>query len=402
MHRLSITLGKGKVLLVKGKAHAVCKGDVSLLGVNMNGRSISIRYGKILPFEADSDDASVMLELYDGEYSVRDASEGLGTSIWRYAEQVFEHYTNSNIRPFKVMLIGGTDSGKSTLTSYIANLALTRGLRVGIVDADIGQGDIAPPACMGSCILNDYIFDLRDVKGSNYYFIGKLSPMGIEGYVIQGLKHLIGNVKSDICIINTDGYIDDYGSIYKIRMVDAVKPDMVVILGSFNNMQDVKSICKSILNLSIPREVYKSRGDRIARRVEQYRRFINADNSRLTTFRINSKEYEFIGKSVVMMSNKGNYNYKPINNIKRLKDYDDYDTLILSASILNGMFVALSMYNTTVGFGLILSVIDGYVKMMSSYEGEFDKILLSNIRLNNTLSTEYTIPLPLLYNYHPQ
>jgi polynucleotide 5'-hydroxyl-kinase GRC3/NOL9 len=393
MLKLSITLERGKVLLVKGKAYASCKGDVSLLGVNVNGRSINIRHGKILPFEANSDNALVMLELYNGEYSIKDASEGLGTSIWRCVEHVFEYYANSNIRPFKVMLIGATDSGKSTLSTYIANLALARGLKVCIVDADIGQGDIAPPACMGSCILNDYTFDLRDVKGGNcnYYFIGKLSPMGIEGYVIQGLKYLISNVKSDICIVNTDGYIDGYGSIYKVRMIDVVKPEVVVILGNFT--YDVKGVCQNVLNLPTPSEVYKSKEDRVARRIEQYRRFINPDNSRLLTFRISSKVYELMGKRVIIMSNKSNHDYNSIRGFKDDELKKD-DALTLSASILNGMFVALSMYNTTVGFGLILSSTDGYVRMMSSYEGEFDKIILSSIRLDSNLSMESIIPLP--------
>ncbi len=393
MLKLSITLERGKVLLVKGKAYASCKGDVSLLGVNVNGRSINIRHGKILPFEANSDNALVMLELYNGEYSIKDASEGLGTSIWRCVEHVFEYYANSNIRPFKVMLIGATDSGKSTLSTYIANLALARGLKVCIVDADIGQGDIAPPACMGSCILNDYTFDLRDVKGGNcnYYFIGKLSPMGIEGYVIQGLKYLISNVKSDICIVNTDGYIDGYGSIYKVRMIDVVKPEVVVILGNFT--YDVKGVCQNVLNLPTPSEVYKSKEDRVARRIEQYRRFINPDNSRLLTFRISSKVYELMGKRVIIMSNKSNHDYNSIRGFKDDELKKD-DALTLNASILNGMFVALSMYNTTVGFGLILSSTDGYVRMMSSYEGEFDKIILSSIRLDSNLSMESIIPLP--------
>jgi polynucleotide 5'-hydroxyl-kinase GRC3/NOL9 len=393
MLKLSVTLERGKVLLVKGKAYASCKGDVSLLGVNVNGRSINIRHGKILPFEANSDNALVMLELYNGEYSIKDASEGLGTSIWRCVEHVFEYYANSNIRPFKVMLIGATDSGKSTLSTYIANLALARGLKVCIVDADIGQGDIAPPACMGSCILNDYTFDLRDVKGGNcnYYFIGKLSPMGIEGYVIQGLKYLISNVKSDICIVNTDGYIDGYGSIYKVRMIDVVKPEVVVILGNFT--YDVKGVCQNVLNLPTPSEVYKSKEDRVARRIEQYRRFINPDNSRLLTFRISSKVYELMGKRVIIMSNKSSHDYNSIRGFKDDELKKD-DALTLSASILNGMFVALSMYNTTVGFGLILSSTDGYVRMMSSYEGEFDKIILSSIRLDSNLSMESIIPLP--------
>ncbi len=360
---LKILLEKGKVLLVKGKGYVRCKGDAYLLGVNMDGRSISIRHGKILPIEAESN-ALVTLELDGGEYSIRDASEGIGTSMWRCIDKIFEHS-----RAFKVMLIGGTDAGKSTLSAYIANLALMRGLSTYLVDADIGQGDIAPPACMGSCMVNDYVFDLRDLKGSRYYFIGRLSPMGIEDYVIKGIKHLTSDVKSDICIVNTDGYIDGYGSVYKVRTVEEIKPDIVIVLGNF--VQDISRVCKNVLHLHAAREVYKSKGDRIARRLEQYKRFIS--DSSVITFRVNSKRYEFMGKNI------------RIGNMSK-------EASTIDASSIQGMFVALNIDDTTVGFGIILSV-DDNIKMMSSYEGEFDKILLSNIRLNNDMTAEHIIPL---------
>ncbi len=364
MLKILFMLEKGKVLLVKGKGYVRCKGEAYILGVNMDGRGISIRHGKILPIEAEGN-ALVMLELHGGEYSIRDACEGIGTNMWRRIDKIFEY------RPCKVMLIGGTDAGKSTLSTYLANLALMRGLSTYLVDADIGQGDIAPPACMGSCMVDDYVFDLRDLKGSRYYFIGRLSPMGIEDYVIQGIKHLTSDVRGDICIVNTDGYIDGHGSVYKVRMVEEIKPDMVIVLGNFT--QDISRVCKNVLYLPAAREVYKSKSDRIARRLEQYKRFIS--NSNIITFRVNSKRYEFMGKSVGIGS-----------TISK-------EVLTLDASSMQGMFVALNIDDTTVGFGLILSV-DDSIKMMSSYEGEFDKILLSNIRLNKDITAEYTIPLP--------
>jgi len=355
----SITITREDVLLLKGKAYALCTGDIHALGVDMDGRYISIRHGKIIPLESDS---SATIFIYEGEYSIRGKGERIGTSIWREVTRVFECMHN---RPYKVMLIGGTDSGKSTLSVYIANLALARGMKVSIIDGDIGQGDLAPPACMGSSMIRGYVLDLRDLIGEEYYFIGRLSPMGIEDHMVTGLKYLTEHAKGDICIINTDGYVDGYGLTYKSEMVDTIKPDVVI---TFDNY-DISSI-RNTDTITLPSaDVYKSRTDRVARRLEQYRRFLH--DGKIISFLLKSKRYEFLGKRVYF----------------RVDD-------AVSRDVLKGMFVALSICDSIVGFGLVSSVDGSTVNMVSNYEGEFDKVILSNVGLDDRISVEYNIQLP--------
>ncbi len=355
----SITITREDVLLLKGKAYALCVGDIHALGVDMDGRYVSIRHGKIIPLESDSR-ATVII--YEGEYSIRGKGERIGTSIWRDVTRVFECVQN---RPYKVMLIGGTDSGKSTLSVYIANLALARGMKVSIIDGDIGQGDLAPPTCMGSSMIRGYLLDLRDLMGEEYYFIGRLSPMGIEEQVITGLKYLTEHAKGDICIINTDGYVDGYGLKYKSEMVDTIKPDVVITFDKY----DISSIRNTNIITLPSADVYKSRVDRVARRLEQYRRFLH--DGKVISFLIKSKRYEFLGKRVYL----------------RVDD-------VVSRDVLKGMFVALSICDSVVGFGLVSSVDGSTVNMMSNYEGEFDKVILSNVGLDDRISVEYNIQLP--------
>lgn len=49
-------------------------------------------------------------------------------------------------KPSKVMLIGPTDSGKSTLLTFLANKLIEMGLGVAVVDGDVGgqKGGILP------------------------------------------------------------------------------------------------------------------------------------------------------------------------------------------------------------------------------------------------------------------
>ncbi len=53
----------------------------------------------------------------------------------------------------RVMIVGATDSGKSTLASILCNYAL-RAQRTPIyVDVDVGQNALAPPGCVAACQL---------------------------------------------------------------------------------------------------------------------------------------------------------------------------------------------------------------------------------------------------------
>ncbi|MGC8973282.1 MAG: Clp1/GlmU family protein, partial [Thermoproteus sp.] len=48
------------------------------------------------------------------------------------------------------VVIGAIDVGKSTMTAVLANKALSRGLRVAVIDADVGQNDIGPPTTISA------------------------------------------------------------------------------------------------------------------------------------------------------------------------------------------------------------------------------------------------------------
>jgi polynucleotide 5'-hydroxyl-kinase GRC3/NOL9 len=77
------------------------------------------------------------------------------------------------------MLAGGSDTGKSTLSTYLANVALAHGARPCMIDGDIGQGDLAPPAAIGAAALFRQVTDLREVSSSMFEFVGSISPAGV-------------------------------------------------------------------------------------------------------------------------------------------------------------------------------------------------------------------------------
>ena len=74
-----------------------------------------------------------------------------------------------------ILLLGDIDTGKSSLATFIVNSALKKGHKPAVIDADMGQGDLAPPAPIGGTIIEKPITDLRNIEAQFFEFIGILT-----------------------------------------------------------------------------------------------------------------------------------------------------------------------------------------------------------------------------------
>jgi polynucleotide 5'-hydroxyl-kinase GRC3/NOL9 len=183
----------------------------------------------------------------------------------------------------KVMVLGMTDVGKSTLCTYLTNNLLQRGLSSAVVDADIGQSDIGPPTTIGSSVPTASVSSLVDLKPDAIIFIGHTSPSQVETKIIDGLKRLSNRSEDSLTIINTDGWVLDPEAIsYKIRMITATKPDLVVGLANGTELQPILSGSGArSLSIDTAKEVLaRSRSDRREIRTASYRRFLEGASTR--------------------------------------------------------------------------------------------------------------------------
>ena len=80
---------------------------------------------------------------YQGDFWVLSHREA-GTKIWE--DIIHQIFCAMRTTPESILVTGPTDAGKTTLCTCILNQAINRGLRPAIIDADVGQGDLAPPA----------------------------------------------------------------------------------------------------------------------------------------------------------------------------------------------------------------------------------------------------------------
>ncbi|MGH7279683.1 MAG: Clp1/GlmU family protein, partial [Candidatus Rokuibacteriota bacterium] len=47
------------------------------------------------------------------------------------------------------LVVGESEAGKTSLVAALGNALIARGLSVAVVDADVGQSEIGPPATVG-------------------------------------------------------------------------------------------------------------------------------------------------------------------------------------------------------------------------------------------------------------
>jgi polynucleotide 5'-hydroxyl-kinase GRC3/NOL9 len=133
-----------------------------------------------------------------------------------------------------ILLLGATDTGKTTFLRWLANTLRAQGQRIAIVDADVGQSSVGPPTTIGLGLVGQPFQSLQELTPAALYFVGSTSPQGHFMPVVVGTKHMVDRaqrIEVDQVIVDTCGFIGaDGGQALKHYQIDLVNPDVVVCL----------------------------------------------------------------------------------------------------------------------------------------------------------------------------
>ncbi len=355
--------------MVKGPAAVAVDGTCHVLGSDVSGQTINIRAGKALPFEPCGRCRLRTRLGRGGRMWLADPSVA-GTTNWRdIARQV---PALAGGRKITVMLAGDTDTGKSTLSAYLANVALARGLAPCVIDGDIGQGDLAPPASIGAAALSKQVTDLRDVSASLFEFVGNTSPAGFERLVARKLRSILDRAGplGDICIINTDGYVRNGGVQYKLMIAKELRPDAIVCLGENPELlYAFRGGPWQVLRARPSSQAAKSRYERTSRRLRQFLRHVGGGSS---AAELSHVKFIYMGRlfSPLELSRPPIIQLEPEN--------------------LSRMFVGLGSNSRVVGFGIIVDITENSILVQTDVDS-FDRVYLSNIRLSRDRPVEIRI-----------
>jgi len=132
-----------------------------------------------------------------------------------------------------VFLLGAPDTGKTTLCKFLLEKALEKGLKVGYVDADVGQSTIGPPTTMGLSILEKKE-DLEALTPFKLYFLGATSPAQWLLRSVVGLRKLMDKALEsgvDFILIDTTGLVTgEVGFQLKFYEIEITNPTHLVAI----------------------------------------------------------------------------------------------------------------------------------------------------------------------------
>ncbi len=167
-----------------------------------------------------------------------------------------------------ILVIGATDRGKSTYCQFLSQTLLAAGERVAVVDADVGQKDIGPPATI-TLGYPQRDTSLTQAEPAAWYFVGAVSPARHLLAAVLGARQLVDAARAPRVIINTTGFVHGIGRILKGYKIEAIRPDVIVAIARGRELSAVLTPYRHYRTLRIsasPRAVTKTPEQRRANR----------------------------------------------------------------------------------------------------------------------------------------
>ena len=158
-------------------------------------------------------------------------------------------------RGVTVLLLGGTDTGKTYGARQIVGEFAQAGLSVAVIDCDLGQSEIGPPGTIGAgwAEPGQSYASLRDLVPLATYFVGAVSPARHQLDVCVGALQMARVAKKrrpDLILVDTDGLISGgLGRTYKRRLAELLLPSVVL---AFARGGELAPVLRPFRGLSTP------------------------------------------------------------------------------------------------------------------------------------------------------
>jgi polynucleotide 5'-hydroxyl-kinase GRC3/NOL9 len=226
---LQQTVEPDKTLLVDGPASvSIACGKVEVFGRKISvATRIVVRDGKRLPFFA-IEKSIFEISLGAGASTQEVAGSTIPESWYRMVQAVL----SIKQKPVTILVVGKTDSGKSSFCTYLVNKLVDEKSKVAVLDGDIGQSDIGPSGTVAFALTSKSVTELSELKFENAFFVGSTSPIRAIAKTIEGLALMKDEILKklvDYVVVNTNGWVaGDIAVRIKTSVINELKPDVIV------------------------------------------------------------------------------------------------------------------------------------------------------------------------------
>ncbi|MEW6002235.1 MAG: Clp1/GlmU family protein [Nitrospirota bacterium] len=197
------------------------------------------------------------------------------------------------------LLMGSTDSGKSTLARYLIEKLLSLNIVVSFVDSDIGQSSLSLPGTIGTKIFKRPS-DIEEFNAEKIFFVGSLNPAKRISLMIEGTKRIVDSVRetSEIVLVDTTGLVSgEYGRTLKIGKIRAIGPEHIIAIQRCDEIEHILTLVEdsTVHRLRASRLAKeRSREARIKYRKERFEKYF--DKKKMTEFFLNDVALFYNGK----------------------------------------------------------------------------------------------------------
>ncbi len=137
------------------------------------------------------------------------------------------------------IIIGATDSGKSTLAKYLLQRLISSNIKVCLIDSDVGQSSLGLPGTVSMKLFCNQK-DMEDFTFEKMSFMGTVNPAKKIPFIINTTKRIVDmcRISSDITLIDTSGLVvGETGKALKISKIRSVKPEHIIAVQRYDELE---------------------------------------------------------------------------------------------------------------------------------------------------------------------
>jgi polynucleotide 5'-kinase involved in rRNA processing len=153
-----------------------------------------------------------------------------------------------------VMVIGGADTGKTTVARMLLSDALEAGRTVAYVDADIAASTVGPAGCVGLSVIEpgddlEHLSEPDDLR-----FVGAVEPNGVVLPHVVAVAALvdIARARADLVVVDTTNVVSGVvGQTLKYHITELIKPEIMVALSRGSELDPVIGMLRRFLSVRV-------------------------------------------------------------------------------------------------------------------------------------------------------